>query len=122
MQFNMNNQSFEEMWNNCSTTEQSEQDEQIFASMEPHRVRFAMTSRSDKRMAMVYRRLHASNAVEASNSMEMIYTRTICRMCLMPVQVCRTYGYNLKRYDLEQEEDDKDAYDRRLRKYLMMQK
>lgn len=80
-----------------------------------------MSSRSDKRMAKVYRKIHAWNADEASNSMEMIYTRTICRLCLMPIKVCRTYGYNLKRYDMQQEEEAKDAYDRHLRRYMLMQ-
>ncbi|TDG46072.1 hypothetical protein AWZ03_007521 [Drosophila navojoa] len=118
--FNVNNSSFEEMWNQGIMEEPSEQEKKIFASMKPYRVPFAMSSRSDKRMANAYRSLHDLRALEASDDMEMIYTRKICRMCLMPVPLCRGVGYNLMAYEMDKEKAN-DPYARQLRKYIMLQ-
>ncbi|XP_023165921.1 uncharacterized protein LOC111596092 [Drosophila hydei] len=95
------NPSFEEMWNGSNSPENTEVEDNIFASMQPYRVPLSMSSGSDLRMAMAYRKAHAWNVIEATNEMEMISTKTICRKCLLHTKVCRTYGHNLKKYEMD---------------------
>lgn len=102
--------------------ELSEPDKQIFESMQPYRVPFTVSSGIEVRMASIYRNMHGWDKLEASNNMEMINSRTICRMCLMSTKVCRVYGANLKKYEMELHGKAKDAYERRLRMYKLVQR
>lgn len=56
---------------------------------------------SDIQMIRAYKKAHGWNVSEAPNDWEMIYSKTICRKCLLHRKVCRTFGHNLKRYEAE---------------------
>lgn len=69
--------------------------------MQPHRVPHDIPSSSDIQMIRAYKMAHAWNISEAPNDWEMIYSKTICRKCLLHRKVCRTFGHNLRKYEAE---------------------
>lgn len=81
--------------------ETTDSDKNLFASMQPHRVPHGTPSSSDIQMIRAYKKAHAWNVSEAPNDWEMIYSKTICRKCLLHRKVCRTFGHNLRKYEAE---------------------
>ncbi|KAH8378016.1 hypothetical protein KR093_008495, partial [Drosophila rubida] len=79
----------------------------VLASMEPRRVPFEVASLSDARMVEAYKKAHSWNTTEAANDLEMVRSKGICRKCLLHVKVCRTFGNNLKQYEAEQYQAEK---------------
>lgn len=69
--------------------------------MQPQRVPYGMSSGNDIQMIRAYKIAHSWNVSEALNDWEMIYSKTICRKCLLHRKVCRTFGHNLRKYEAE---------------------
>lgn len=51
---------------------------------------------TEARLIKVFKENHIINAPEASQDMEMIYTRSICKKCLLFRHVCQIIGNHVK--------------------------